>query len=195
MINSYYHIMFLVEEPSMKAMLEGLLPNLIPDEIKYKCIAHEGKQDLEKSIPIKLRALKNIKRFIIIRDKDSADCKKVKQNLQQLCSQVNRSDTLIRIPCHELEAWYLGDLKAVEKGLGIKDGKLSKLQNKKKYREPDNLAAPKQELKKIASSYQQISGSKAISPHMSQYNNTSKSFTFFIEGINKVVKEIKRHEN
>lgn len=49
-------LIFLLEEPSMKATLENLLPKIIPPEINYKCIAHEGKQDLEKSIPRKLKA-------------------------------------------------------------------------------------------------------------------------------------------
>ena len=87
-----YHIIFLLEEPSMKEMLQVLLPQIIPNEITYQCIAHEGKQDLEKSIPRKLRALKNTKRFIILRDKDSGDCIKIKQNLAQLCQQANRQD-------------------------------------------------------------------------------------------------------
>ena len=54
-----------------------------------------------------------------------------------MCQQANRPDTLIRIACHELEAWYLGDLAAVEQGLELK--KLGKLQNQRKYRNPDNI--------------------------------------------------------
>ena len=96
----YYHIIFLLEEPSMKEMLEVLLPKIVSEKINYKCIAHDGKQDLEKSITKKLRALRNTKKFIIVRDKDSADCIQVKQKLYQICQQANRSDTLIRIPCH-----------------------------------------------------------------------------------------------
>lgn len=189
-MSSYYHIIFLLEEPSMKAMLEVLLTKIIPDEVTYKCYSHEGKRDLEKSIPKKLKALRNTKKFIIIRDKDSGDCIAVKKKLSQLCLQANRADTLIRIPCHELEAWYLGDLKAVEKGLKIATGKLSKLQNKRKYRTPDNIGSPKQELKRIAPNYQPISGSKEIATYMNLSNNTSVSFNIFLEGVKKVIAEI-----
>jgi hypothetical protein len=37
-------LVFLVEEYSMKVLLEGLLPRLFPD-LPFQCIPHEGKQD------------------------------------------------------------------------------------------------------------------------------------------------------
>jgi hypothetical protein len=40
---------FLLEERSMKTFLEALIPRYWP-ELDFRCIAHEGKQDLEKSI-------------------------------------------------------------------------------------------------------------------------------------------------
>ena len=42
-------LVFLVEEYSMKVLLEGLLPRLFP-LLDFRCIPHEGKQDLDKSI-------------------------------------------------------------------------------------------------------------------------------------------------
>lgn len=48
-------LVFLLEERSMKILLETFLPRFFPD-ISFLCVAHEGKQDLEKSIPRKLRA-------------------------------------------------------------------------------------------------------------------------------------------
>jgi hypothetical protein len=182
-----FELIFLLEEPSMKGTLEILLPKIIPSEINYKCIAHEGKQDLEKSIPRKLKAWNKSAKFIVIRDKDSADCVIVKQKLFKLCQQGNRPDTLIRIACHELESWFLGDLAAVEKGLNLRPGKLSRLQNNQKYRNPDNIAAAKQELKKISSTYQQISSSKEIANHLNIHNNKSHSFNVFIQGLQKLL--------
>jgi hypothetical protein len=55
-MNNSYDLVFLLEEPSMKALLDVLLPRIIPENITFKCIPHEGKQDLEKSIPKKLKA-------------------------------------------------------------------------------------------------------------------------------------------
>lgn len=49
-------LVFLLEELSMKVFLEGLLPRVLPEHIGVQLIPHEGKSDLEKSIPRKLRA-------------------------------------------------------------------------------------------------------------------------------------------
>lgn len=110
-------LVFLVEEPSMEEMLRGFLPQMFPEwqeSVHWLCIPHDVKSDLEKSIPRKLRAWGEPGvRFLVLRDKDSADCHDVKTRLQALCEEGGRPDTLIRIPCHELEAWFLGDLRAV----------------------------------------------------------------------------------
>jgi hypothetical protein len=47
-------LVFLLEEPSMKLFLEALLPRLFP-RLDFLCLQHEGKSDLEQSIPRKLR--------------------------------------------------------------------------------------------------------------------------------------------
>ena len=102
-------LVFLLEEYSMAVLFEGLLPRIYPD-LPFLCISHEGKQDLEKSIPRKLRAWQEPGvRFVIVRDKDEGDCRRVKARLYSLCQTGRREDSLIRIACHELEAWYLGD--------------------------------------------------------------------------------------
>lgn len=63
-------IVFLLEERSMKALLAGLLPRLFP-ELRFICIAHEGKQDLDKSITRKLRGWREAGvRFVVLRDND-----------------------------------------------------------------------------------------------------------------------------
>ena len=68
-------LVFFLEEPSAKAMLQGVIPRLLPDiEVRY--IVFEGKQDLEKRLPIRLRAWQNPEsRFLVLRDQDSGDCK------------------------------------------------------------------------------------------------------------------------
>ncbi len=62
-------IVFFLEEYSMKVLLDGLLPRLFP-ELPFFCVPHEGKRDLELSIPRKLRAWREPgARFAVIRDK------------------------------------------------------------------------------------------------------------------------------
>ncbi len=192
-MNQDYDLVFLLEERSMKELLEVLLPRFLPKNVTFKCISHEGKQDLEKSIPRKLKAWKTAGRFVIMRDQDSGDCVKIKNNLKNLSYKSGRSDTLIRIVCHELESWFLGDLAAVEKAFELKTGKLSKKQNNKKYTNPDQLNSAKQELKKLVDNYQPISGSRKIGQCLDIQNlgkNKSSSFKKFIEGLEKILREI-----
>ncbi|GAB4286121.1 MAG: hypothetical protein Fur0025_18320 [Oscillatoriaceae cyanobacterium] len=70
-------LVFLLEELSAKAMIEGIIPNIIPPEMPLgvRCIVFEGKQDLEKQITRKLQGYNNPDAaFIILRDRDSGDC-------------------------------------------------------------------------------------------------------------------------
>jgi hypothetical protein len=53
-------IVFLLEEPSAKAMIEGILPKIILEiNINVRYIIFEGKQDLEKQITRKLQGYNN----------------------------------------------------------------------------------------------------------------------------------------
>ena len=178
-----YDLILLVEEPSMKKLIDVLLPRVLAPKINFLCIPHEGKQDLEKSIPRKLKAFDQNTKFIIIRDQDSGDCIEVKEKLISLCKQAGRTDAIIRIVCHELESWFLGDLTAVEIALGLKQNKLSKLQTKQKYRNPDQLNSAKQELKKIVPTYQPNSKAGKIGKNLDINKNKSHSFNIFIETI------------
>ncbi|MBF0235670.1 MAG: DUF4276 family protein [Desulfamplus sp.] len=179
------YLVFLLEEPSAKEMLKGILPKIISPEITIKYIIFEGKQDLEKQIINKLNYWKIAETyFIVMRDQDSADCKDVKQNLINKIKQTKKADQcIVRIACHELESFYLGDLEAVENGLKMKN--ISKLQNNKKFKNPDRLANAAQELKKLTSlNYQKISGSRAIAPFLNiSGENKSKSFNVLLNGI------------
>lgn len=51
-------LVFLLEEQSMKTFLDGILPRILPPDVTFITVPHEGKTDLQKSIPIKLRAWK-----------------------------------------------------------------------------------------------------------------------------------------
>ncbi|NEO76171.1 DUF4276 family protein [Moorena sp. SIO4G3] len=181
-----YDLIFLLEERSMKNVLEQLLPKIIPDEITYICIPHQGKQDLWKSIPKKIQAFQHSPdtRFIIVHDQDSNDCQKLKSELLEICQTARKdNNVMIRIVCHELESWFLGELAAVEKAYNMKPNSLSKQQSKKKYRNPDQLNSAKKELKGLVKEYYPGIHSKKIAPHLSLTDNTSHSFQVFIKGI------------
>ncbi len=79
-------IIFLLEEPSMKVLIDNLLPRLFPgwvDREHFQCIPHEGKSDLDRSIPRKLSGWRIAgDRFVIVRDNDGANCIDLKTRLQ-----------------------------------------------------------------------------------------------------------------
>lgn len=182
-------LVFFLEEPSAKEMLKGLLFRLVNPPIECKYIVFEGKSDLENNIVRKLRGWNNPHaRFIILRDKDSGNCESIKKNLEEKCTLSGKPGTLVRIVCHELESWYLGDLAAVGKGLNLPN--LSKQQKNRKYKNPDSLTNANEELLKLTNfKYQKIDGSRRISPFMDLEKNTSHSYRVFIKGIKRVLHE------
>ncbi len=187
-------LVFLVEEPSAEQMLDVLLPRLLEatgnsDNVAYQILPFQGKSDLEKKLCRRLRGWrKPVTRFVIIRDQDSGDCRMIKEKLLQLCQEAGKPDCLVRIACHELESFYLGDLAAVEAGLSLNG--LSQRQRQKKYRAPDSVARPSQELIRITGKcYQKVAGSRAISRHLDLENNKSHSFNVLIEGIKRLIED------
>jgi len=184
-------LVFLLEEPSARAMLQGILPRLFPEEVASKFLVFEGKQDLDKRLEQRVRGwLAPDAFFVVIRDKDAGNCQDIKQRLQEKLVHAGHPNSLVRIACHELESYYLGDLAAVEAGMNCRG--LSNLQKKSKYRTPDNLTNPAQELAKLADSkkadYQKVAGSRDIAAHMKlDGSNRSHSFNVLVEGLRRLI--------
>ncbi|MGA2033539.1 MAG: DUF4276 family protein [Thermoguttaceae bacterium] len=169
-------LVFFLEEPSAEEMLRGILPKIIPAELVPRFIVFEGKQDLERQLVKRLRGYRHPNAlFVVMRDQDAQpNCKKTKGKLLRQCNQAGRQGVLVRIACRELESFYLADLKAVERGLGL--SRLASQQQTRKFRDPDHLQSPKEELKKLTKyEYQQVSGSRAIGPYL-DLENTSPSY-------------------
>lgn len=187
-------LVFLLEEESAKALLQVIVPKLIPPEVTARYITFEGKQDLEQEIVRKLRGWRTPDTaFIILRDQDAADCEKIKQRLLDLVKASGKKETcLVRIACHELESFYLGDLAAVAQGLNLTD--LGKLQRKALYRSPDDLANASEQLKRITQKkYCKVAGSRAIARFMKlDGSNLSKSFRLLCSSIKKQVAALQK---
>ena len=180
-------IVFFLEELSARRMLEGVLPRLIPSDVNVHYVVFQGKSDLENQLVRKLRFwLLPDSVFVVLRDQDAGDCHVIKRKLAELCLQAGKSEALVRVACHELESFYLGDLDAVEQGLGIRG--LAAKQRQSKYRTPDKLSSPALELNKLTSGkYQKVAGSRAIGGHLNLEKNSSRSFTALLSGIKKVL--------
>ncbi len=176
-------LVFMVEEMSMKVTLENIFKKM---SFKKMCppiiIPHEGKNDLKKSIPRKLIAWPDNShtqyKFIIMQDQDNANCIIIKTELQNLCKNGKRSDSVIRIVCQNLESWLLGDLAAVEKVMS----RNIRNKNSAKYRNPDKLGNPTEEIEKLFNgSYAKVGHARKISAEMNLDINKSNSFKVFMK--------------
>ena len=178
-------IVFLLEERSMKVLLDGLLPRLFPD-VAFLCVPHEGKQDLEKSIPRKLRAWREPGvRFVVLRDNDGGNCWALKGQLCALCRSGGRQDALVRIACQELEAWYLGEPEALAEAFA--NDQLRHIGNRARYRDPDAVVRPSSALEALVPEFQKVSGARRMASRLSRERNRARSFQVFIEGIEREV--------
>ncbi len=181
-------IEILVEEPSMKEFLSILLPNVISEpwvlNENYFIRAFEGKTDLQRNIPSKVRFLSNWRHekvgLVIMQDQDSADCKVLKQKLVDICEENGNCPKLVRIVCKELESWYIGDFEAVH--MAYQNFNYQNYINKAKYRIPDNCNAY-DELRKILPEFQKVGGAKKIAPYINVEKNKSVSFQQTISGL------------
>ena len=179
-------IVFLLEEYSLKVLLDGLLPRLFP-ELPFLCVPHEGKQDLEKSIPRKLRAWREPGvRFVVVRDNDGGDCRERKDRLIELCTEGGRADTLVRMACQEIEAWYFGDPDALAKVFERKD--LRSISDKARFRNPDEVDQPARALMELVEEFQKVSGARRMAQHLSR-ENRSRSFQVLIAGIERFLED------
>lgn len=187
-------IVFLVEEPSMKALLDGLLPRLLPDwepQRHFQCVPHEGKRDLELSIARKLRAWREPGvRFVVVRDTDGADCVDLKVRLMAVCGQCGRPETLVRLVCQELESWYLGDLRALAAALGAPA--LDTPKHHKRYAQPDAWHKPSAEVRRLHPAFQKLAGARAMAAHLDPSTNRSHSFRVFASGVRRIAAEMRQ---
>lgn len=186
-------LVFLLEEDSMRDLLNGLLPRLFPG-LPFQCVPHEGKRDLEKSIPRKLRVSWDPDvRFVVMRDQDSADCRQVKAKLTTLCQGAKRPDALVRVVCQELEAWYIGDAKALAQAFPENGKKILREMNKSRYRDPDAVVQPSEAIARHIPAFQKRSGARRMAAVLSQ-NNASRSFRVFLAGVERLWREMRSGE-
>lgn len=123
------HLEILVEEPSMEAFLQELLPRLLGAQATFAIHTHQGKNDLLGNLGNRLQAyakwLPLNSRIVVVVDRDNDDCHALKQHLEKkasaadlrtLSSSSDASWRLVnRIAIEELEAWYFGEWSAVRR--------------------------------------------------------------------------------
>ena len=86
-----------------------------------------------------------------------------------------------------MEAWYCGDLDAVEKAFPL--FKAKQYENKRKFKNPDAINQPGDQLKRIVSGFSKGIAAREVPRHMNIDNNASTSFNHLISGLQNLVKE------
>ena len=192
------HIEFLLEEVSAEAALNILLPKLLPVSVTYYCYPHEGKTDLFKRLPGRLKTY--ARRFphepelrvIILMDAD-ADCHRRKADMEEVVAEAGLPTKttagpgqpyrlLTRLAVQELEAWFLGDRAAIQAAYP----RVRPHHFKGLPPNPDTIADTWETLWRVlqAGKYYPVGKAKiewaeTIAPHLEPARNASASFQYF----------------
>jgi len=180
-------IVLLTEEQSMGECLKVVIPQLWPDSMQgvdWLVFSFQGKSDLKKSIPKKMREWDyGNPHFIILQDKDGGNCVAIKQELCKIAYPHNKPFH-VRIVCHELESWLLGDLEAIRRAYPQ-----AEVQDKAKFRNPDRLGNASQELERLIKTETKVQPAKSIGQYFDLTRNKSKSFNVFIGTLKQLIEK------
>ena len=169
----------------MRGFLEGIRRLFDPEiaQSKWKIIPHQGKQHLLGGLPTTFRALASIggdKKIVVLCDQDSDDCRELKREIRNKIPTAFRGRTLIRIVCCELEAWYLGDKKALVDAypdcgrIGSRDWR----------KNPDGFSKPSSKIREKARGFNKVAAGEKVSGKIRNLeNNRSPSFRVFVSGL------------
>ncbi len=196
------HIEFLLEEPSAEAALQVLAPRIMRNRATFALHVLDGKKNLLKKLPARLRGyarwLPPDWRIVVLVDQDEQDCKSLKQQLESFCHKAglisgtaapspDKVQVINRIIVEELEAWFFGDMKALQAAYPhLKD-----FSNKAAYRNPDtigggtweNLERQLQKAGYYKGGLPKIELAKTVALHMNPERNTSRSFQVFRKAV------------
>ena len=150
------------------------------------CTTTPGKSDLLKSLRRKVKAYPNFPlpvKLIVLHDQDSNDCIALKNRINGIIDEVNPGQPrLIRIACHELENWYLGDPDAIEQVYPT--FKADRVRNRTIFRMPDRVVGSN-ELERLIPDFAKTEASRIIPVHMNTTSNRSVSFGHFVSGVKR----------
>ena len=201
------HIEFLLEEPSAEAALKAILPKILVDDVTFDFHVFEGKPDLLKQLPLRLKGYRQWLpadwRIFVLIDEDRQDCQELKARLERAAREAGfwtkshpnsqgEFRVVNRLAVEELEAWFFGDVEALRNAYP----RVSKtLHNRQKYQEPDAITGGTWEaLGRLLKRYYPNSLPKRlvaqkIAPYMEPSRNRSRSFQVFVEGLEACVGE------
>lgn len=201
------HLEILVEEPSSEAALDSLVPKLLGPELSFEVYPHQGKHDLLRNLPMRLRGYRHwIPEdwgIVVLVDSDGGDCSEQKLVLEQIAQAAGfltrtaagdggRFQVLNRLAIEELEAWFFGDVQAICRAY---PGVPSSLGERARYRDTDSIQggtweALERELQRAGyhrGGLSKIKAAREITAHMEPDRNRSRSFQTFRRGLLEMV--------
>lgn len=187
-----------VEEYSMEAALDKLLPKLLGD-VEFQIIRFQCKDDLLKNAPDRLKGyaawLPEHWRILVLVDRDDDDCGQLKARLERMATDADlltktntghgqRFQVVNRIAIEELEAWFFGDWAAVQAAYPKVPATVPQ---KTGFRDPDAIAggtweAIERVFKKagyFSSGLRKLELARSVAGHMAIQRNCSRSFQAF----------------
>ena len=193
---------FLVEEPSMEAFLQGLLPRLLPASCSFEIRVFRGKHDLMRRLENRLRGYRNRLsdefRLVVMVDRDHDDCRILKVKLEDAAAAAglrtrtqsggDRWQVVNRIVVEELEAWYFGDWEAVRDAFPRVSPTVP---NQARYRRPDAIRGGTWEAFErilqrhgyFGTGLRKIEAARTIAPRIDLERNSSPSFAAFRDAL------------
>ncbi len=195
-----------VEEYSMEAALEQLLPKML-GEIEFQVIRFQCKDDLFKQAPERLQGyaswLPDGWRILVLVDRDDDDCAVLKGRLETMAEAAGlRSKTAAghgqsfqvvnRIAVEELEAWFFGDWAAVQAAYPRVPNTIPQRAG---FRDSDAIAggtweALERVLKRagyFSTGLRKLELARLVATHMEPNRNSSRSFQAFAGAIAAVL--------
>ena len=199
----YLHI----EEPSMKVVLDNLLPILLGrNGPPFQIIDHGSKSGLLNNLSMRLagyarRLEREDIRVLVLLDRDEADCLVLKRSLEDMARRAGLATksapqadggfrVVNRIVVEELEAWFFGDVPAI---CSAYPGVPASLGLQARYRDPDAIKGGTWEaLLRVLQGAGHYVGSarlpkievaRTIASHMLPEHNRSASFRQFLAGL------------
>jgi hypothetical protein len=190
---------FFVEERSMEAALEVLIPKIRPD-FGFQIHAYSGVSDMLAKLPARLRGIaaymKPDYRVVVVRDEDRKDCRKLKAEIETIARRAGLApkgkkppfQVLTRIAVEELEAWWFGDIPALAAAY---PGVPHTLAAQRGFRDPDAIKGGTWEcLERVLQTAGHVRGgmpktavARAVAEKLDLAKNTSRSFNAFRDGL------------
>ena len=177
-------LVFLIEEPSMQTFLEGARPRLpIPGDTKVIYRVAGGYHSMRQLVATTLHnTWPPGTRFVVLCDKDKADCIERKADLVSVIPPRRRREVLVRIVCYELESWYFGDPDT----LSHLFPNFRLVRRKARFRNPDTLQQPSTQLMKLTGHRKRQLAEK-LGPILQLETNRSQSLLTFLTGLQRLL--------